>query len=186
MKHTFASAAILAILAAHPASASILLSSFGVTAAPSGSFAYSSGTSTVTGTNSLGSLAGPTANNDITGFESLEVIALFNTSATGGENFEVTLFDGSGSDTVTASFGWDSFIGAGPQTVVVPLSSNVSFDPADVVGWNLGATGGPVNTTPIDLTLTSMLAVTAIPEPGTLIPFSVLCALLAFASRRRS
>jgi len=136
-----------------------LVTNFGTSADTSGAtWVYTSGTSSLSGTEAAGDLLFNTSvlALNLTGSSQIRITANVTTAPLAG--FTFILQDGEG-DEVNASFNWASFIGG--ATITSNFSTNALFNYADVQGWNLF--GGGSGTT-IAATLTSA---TAVPEPST-------------------
>lgn len=155
-----------------------IITNFGTNAQNGGAWTYNSGSSTITGTESLGDLLfGGTSFLNYSGAIQFSLTATATTAPTG--SFNLSLEDNTGK-VASASFFWSDFTGG--ATVNAPILFQSGFALNNVVGWSLdsGGSGQAIN-----VTLSSASAV--IPEPTTMALFAAsLTAVMVLRRRRNS
>jgi len=136
-----------------------LVTNFGASAIAGGTWVYTPGTSSLSGTEAGGDLLFNTTPLvlNLTGSSQIRITANVTTAPGGGFTF---VLQDAQNDEVQAAFDWSSFVGG--ATITSNLSINALFNYGDVVGWNLSGGGSGLA---IAATLTSATAV--IPEPST-------------------
>lgn len=173
MKKLFAPALIAISVASLNAQ---ILTNFGEEAFNGGSWAYSPGTSTISGTDGFGDLIyGTPVSLDITGAVGFSLTANATTAPSG--SFHIIVEDDEFL-AISAIFFWSDFVGG--ATVQKSFATvDPGFDFANISGWTL-VSGG--STQPIAIT---MNALSAIPEPATWVLIAApLGAVMAFRRRR--
>lgn len=176
MKHKFIVACSIALFAA-VAQAAQLVTNFGATAENGGSWVWTPGTSTLTGTEGAGDLIfGAPLTNSFLDFSVISVTATATTAPNFGFN---VVFEDSNFNTATANFNWLDFVGGNTVTSAVVIQPG--FNKNNVVGWSLFSGGSAAS---INVVLTSITAGSAIPEPSTAAALGGM-AILGFAAARR-
>lgn len=153
-----------------------ILTNFGEDVFNGGSWTYSPGTSTISGTEGLGDLIyGAPVSLDITGAVGFSLTANATTAPAG--SFHIIVEDDEFL-AISAIFFWSDFVGG--ATVQQSFGTvDPGFDFANISGWTL-VSGG--STQPIAITLNSL---SAIPEPTTwMLVTASLAAAMAFRRGR--
>lgn len=159
-------------------SGQVVITNFGANASNDGiGWTYTSGTSTISGTEVFGSyLYGTPINSNISGATQLSITANVTTDPL--SNFTVTLED-SGGKTALATFDWTSFLGG--ATVAVAFTSVDPLFNYNITNWSLdsGSSGNAIG-----VSFTSLSAVT-IPEPSTYALLALGAGAIGIMVRRR-
>jgi hypothetical protein len=177
MKNWMEAVALFACVSA--SQAAVVITNFGATASSGGSWTYTPGTSTISGTEGPGDLIFGVPNNlNIAGNIYIQLTGTVITAPAG--SFTVTLEDTSFNQAI-ATFQWSSFTGGGPVTVVKPLVFT-TFDFTSLGQWSLDS-GGSFQ--PVNASFSTMSATTAVPEPSTYAMLALGGVLLGGVALRR-
>jgi hypothetical protein len=155
MKKALLPAAIFALLVAAPGLRAQLLTNFGNNATDGGSWTYTPGTSTISGTEGIGdSIFGTPLNFNLGANRFLQLSGNASTAPAG--SFTITIEDNLG-HTAIAHYVWTQFVGGSTQNKPIEFTT---FNFNNVVGWSLDS-GGSLESVVASF---SQLRAVAVPE----------------------